>query len=77
MRSFKFNRPLRAKGFAWLAPKGKSLVVYLRKGDHSSVDPENKIIQKSTFGGFPMIYIRKFEEVEYVFNIIRKIHRTP
>jgi len=77
MRSFKFNRAYRRKGFAWLAPKGQSLVVYLRKGDHSSVDKENKIVQKSTFGGFPMLYIKKADEVDYAFNIIKKIYQSP
>ena len=77
MRSFKFNRPYRRKGFAWLAPKGQSLVVYLRKGDHSSVDKKKKIIQKKTFGGFPMLYIRTPDEVDYAFNIIKKIYQSP
>jgi hypothetical protein len=77
MRSYKFNRAYRRKGFAWLAPKGQSLVVYLRKGNHSSVDRENRIVQKSTFGGFPMLYIKNLDEVDYTFNIIKKIYQSP
>ena len=77
MRSFKFDRPLRSKVIAMLSPKGQPLVVYLRKGDHSSVDPDKKIVYENTFGGYPMLYIRKIGEVDYVFDIIKKIYVTP
>lgn len=76
MRSYKLNRPLRSKILVMLSPKGQSLVVYLRKGNHSSLDPENRINEKPGFGGYPMIYIRKPDEVDYVFDIIQKIYQS-
>ena len=77
MRSFKFDRHLRSKVIAMLSPKGQSLVVYLRKGDHSSVDPDKEIVYENTYGGYPMLYIKKLDEVDYVFDIIKKIYVTP
>lgn len=78
MRSFKFDSKINGTdGFVWLAPRGKSLVVYLRKGDHKSVDIENKIIQTGTFGNYPMLIIKDQKDIDYIFNIIKKIYKTP
>ncbi len=77
MRSFKFNRPIRIKGFVWLQPRGEALVVYLRKGNYGNVDTDRKIIQKTTFGGYPMLYIKHPNEIDYAFNIIKKIYQLP
>jgi len=45
MRTFNFERPLnsRSKGLVWLQPVGQSLVVYLRKGNYTNDDAENRI----------------------------------
>lgn len=75
MRSFKFNRPVRIKGFVWLQPRGEALIVYLRKGNYGNVDMDKKIIQKTTFGGYPMLYIKHPNEIDYAFNIIKKIYQ--
>ena len=60
-----------------LSPKGPSLEILLKKGDHSSVDTENKIAHKVGFGGYPKLYIKKLDEVDYVYDIIKKIYVTP
>jgi hypothetical protein len=76
MRSFKFNRKIDGTdGLVWLAPRGKSLVVYFRKGDHKSVDRDNKIVRTGTFGNYPMMVIRDPKDIDYAFTIIKKIYQ--
>ena len=63
-------------GLCWLQPnKDGSLVVYLRKKDYSSIDPENLVEystpQKKTFGEYPLIKVYNFSELDYVLKLIR------
>jgi hypothetical protein len=68
------------RGLAWLQPSGNSLIIYLRKGDHSDVDKKEQIIYptlgKSTFGNYPMIKISDPTEVGYIFDIIKSIYES-
>jgi hypothetical protein len=75
-RTFNFERPInsRSKGLVWLQPIGQSLVVYLRKGDHRKEDKDNRIVYKKTWGSYPMLKLSRLEDVDYAFNIIKKIY---
>ena len=73
----KFKRNL--FGLCWIDPlQNQSVVVYLRKADYSSVDP-NKIVKYSvpgseTFGGYPLVKINNFSEVDYVLRLIKWVY---
>ena len=67
-------------GLVWLAPIGNSLRIYLRKGNYSNIDKQNKIIysepKKKTFGNYPTMKINTKEDINYSFNIIKKIYES-
>ncbi len=66
-------------GLCWIDPlENQSVVVYLRKADYSSVDP-NKIVKYSvpgseTFGGYPLVKVDNFSEVDYVLELIKWVY---
>jgi hypothetical protein len=65
-------------GLAWLQPSGKSLIIYLRKGDYKSIDHKRMIVysreKHKTFGEYPMIKTNKSADINYVFDIIKNIY---
>lgn len=67
-------------GLVWLAPVGNSLRIYLRKGDYRNIDKQSKIIysepKKKTFGNYPTMKINSKQDIDYSFNIIKKIYES-
>jgi hypothetical protein len=67
-------------GLVWLAPIGNSLRVYLRKGDYHNIDKQNRIVysepKKKTFGNYPTMKINSKQDIDYFFNIIKKIYES-
>lgn len=82
MRTYSsISKSLKKKiGLVWLAPVGNSLRIYLRKGDYSKIDRQNKIVysvpEKKTFGNYPTMKINNKQDIDYSMNIIKKIFES-
>ena len=67
-------------GLVWLAPVGNSLRIYLRKGNYQNIDKEKKTIysmpKKKTFGNYPTMKINSSQDIDYAFDIIKKIYES-
>lgn len=75
MTSYKFKKKVEGgRGFAWLAPRGNSLIVYFKK-DNNEFDTNNKLIRTGTFGDYPLMTVRNQDDIGYAFNIIKSIYK--
>ena len=78
MRCFYSKVKFKAKlfGLCWLEPiKDGGLSVHLRKKDYLSVDPKKMVKysapEAKTFGGYPIVKIDNFSEIDYVVGLIK------
>ena len=81
MRSFySSNIHHKKRGLAWLEPREYTLIVYLRKGDYSSVDKEHKIKyskpNNKTFGDYPCMIVTNKDDINYAHEIISYAYKN-